>query len=74
MRYTFDSREVKPGMGFVALKGEKTDGREFIPMARERGAAHPTVTVEVTDRTSVIYGNEVWMGTVVRAHAVGAIG
>ena len=39
MRYTFDSREVKPGMGFVALKGEKTDGREFIPMARERGAA-----------------------------------
>ena len=39
MRYTFDSREVKPGMGFVALKGEKVDGREFIPMARERGAA-----------------------------------
>ena len=39
MRYTFDSREVKPGMGFVALKGEKADGHAFIPQALERGAA-----------------------------------
>ena len=39
MRYTFDSREVKHGMGFVALKGEKADGHAFIPQALERGAA-----------------------------------
>ena len=39
MRYTFDSRAVEPGMGFVALKGEKADGHDFIPMALERGAA-----------------------------------
>ena len=39
MRYTFDSREVTPGMGFVALKGEKADGHDFIPMALEKGAA-----------------------------------
>jgi len=39
VRYTFDSREVKPGMGFVALKGEKADGHAFIPQALERGAA-----------------------------------
>ena len=38
MRYTFDSREVKPGMGFVALKGEKSDGHDFIPQARAAGA------------------------------------
>ena len=38
MRYTFDSREVKPGMGFVALKGEKSDGRDFIPQALAAGA------------------------------------
>ena len=37
-RWTFDSREVRPGMGFVALKGEKADGRDFIPAALERGA------------------------------------
>ena len=39
MRYTFDSREVKPGMGFVALKGEKADGHAFIPQALAAGAA-----------------------------------
>ena len=39
VRYTFDSREVRPGMGFVALKGEKADGHAFIPQALERGAA-----------------------------------
>ncbi|MGN0853983.1 MAG: UDP-N-acetylmuramoyl-tripeptide--D-alanyl-D-alanine ligase [Kiritimatiellia bacterium] len=36
---TFDSRLVRPGMLFVALKGEKGDGHDFIPMAREKGAA-----------------------------------
>ena len=39
MKYTFDSREVRPGMGFVALKGEKADGHDFIPQALARGAA-----------------------------------
>ena len=36
---TFDSRNVKPGMLFVALKGEKTDGHDYIPQALEKGAA-----------------------------------
>ena len=39
MRYTFDSREVEPGMGFVALKGERADGHAFIPQALSAGAA-----------------------------------
>ena len=43
MRYTFDSREVKPGMGFVALKGEKSDGHDYIPQAKAAGA------VEIVD-------------------------
>lgn len=38
VRYTFDSRDVRPGMGFVALKGEKADGHAFIPQALKRGA------------------------------------
>ena len=36
---TFDSRLVRPGMLFVALKGENGDGREYIPQALEKGAA-----------------------------------
>ncbi|MGN0834024.1 MAG: UDP-N-acetylmuramoyl-tripeptide--D-alanyl-D-alanine ligase [Kiritimatiellia bacterium] len=39
MRWTLDSRAVRPGMGFVALKGEQTDGRAFIGSARAAGAA-----------------------------------
>ena len=39
MRWTFDSRQIRPGMGFVALKGEKSDGHAFIPQALAAGAA-----------------------------------
>ena len=38
MKYTFDSREVKPGDVFVALKGEKADGHDFIEQAKAAGA------------------------------------
>lgn len=35
---THDSRRVKPGDLFVALEGERVDGRRFVPEAVERGA------------------------------------
>jgi UDP-N-acetylmuramoyl-tripeptide--D-alanyl-D-alanine ligase len=40
-----DSRDVKPGDLFVALKGEVMDGHRFLPMAFEKGAV-----AAITDR------------------------
>ncbi len=36
---TFDSREVKKGSLFIAVKGTQVDGHRFIPEALERGAS-----------------------------------
>ena len=35
---TSDSREVRPGWAFVALRGGKTDGASFLPQAIAKGA------------------------------------
>ncbi len=35
----FDSRKVEPGYLFVAQRGTRTNGLDFLPMAIERGAA-----------------------------------
>jgi UDP-N-acetylmuramoyl-L-alanyl-D-glutamate--2,6-diaminopimelate ligase len=42
----YDSRKVKPGALFVAMRGESTDGNKFISAAIEQGAA-----AVVTDQT-----------------------
>ena len=39
MGLDYDSRRIQPGYLFVAIQGEKADGRQFIPQALERGAA-----------------------------------
>lgn len=36
--FVLDSRKVKPGDTFVAVKGEKVDGRDYIDQARANGA------------------------------------
>ncbi len=36
---TSDSREVRPGWAFLALKGEKTDGAAYIPQVLAQGAS-----------------------------------
>ena len=55
MLYTFDSRQVKPGMAFVALKGEKVDGHDFIPQAKAAGAAKIIDGLEELQREAHAY-------------------
>lgn len=51
-RATFDSREVQPGMTFVALKGEKADGHNYIPQALQKGAARIIDGYDELDRAA----------------------
>jgi UDP-N-acetylmuramoyl-tripeptide--D-alanyl-D-alanine ligase len=44
-----DSRILKPGEVFLALRGEKFDGHEFIPMAIAKGALAAIVDFEYTN-------------------------
>ncbi len=39
MKATYDTRLLEPGMYFVAIKGERRDGHDFIPQAMAKGAA-----------------------------------
>jgi len=45
--YAFDSRLLKPGDLFFALKGEDRDGREFVASAQAGGAAAAVVSEKV---------------------------
>ena len=38
-RAVIDSRQVQPGDLFVAYRGERVDGHDYIPAAFDRGAA-----------------------------------
>ena len=50
----YDSRQVRPGDVFVAMRGEMTDGNRYIPTAIERGArAVVTDSLEVWNQERV---------------------
>ncbi len=44
-----DSRSIGPGELFIALRGERADGHEFLSMVRERGAVAAVVDHAVDD-------------------------
>ena len=59
----YDSRSVRPGFLFAALKGEACDGMDFIPEARSKGAAailseRPSPQVSGTSWIRVADGRE----------------
>jgi UDP-N-acetylmuramoyl-L-alanyl-D-glutamate--2,6-diaminopimelate ligase len=47
---TYDSRRVTPGMVFVAIAGQNTDGHDYIANAIERGA-----TAVICERNGVLF-------------------
>jgi UDP-N-acetylmuramoyl-tripeptide--D-alanyl-D-alanine ligase len=49
---SIDSRVVRPGELFVAIKGERFDGHEFVTQAFERGAAAAIVAADHAARLS----------------------
>ena len=55
---SYDSRKVRDGHLFVAIKGEKTDGTQFVGEALERGAVAVASerTVEVPRRNGRLEG------------------
>src|ERR1700739_1661474 len=44
--YSIDSRTLKPGDLFIAIKGERFDGHDFVASAFERGAVAAIVARE----------------------------
>ena len=53
----YDSRKVKPGDLFVAVRGFESDGHRFIPMAVEKGAACILWQQRCTDRSGTQYAS-----------------
>jgi UDP-N-acetylmuramoyl-tripeptide--D-alanyl-D-alanine ligase len=48
--YSIDSRTIKPGELFFAVRGERLDGHEFVPAALQRGAVAAVVAREQAAR------------------------
>jgi UDP-N-acetylmuramoyl-tripeptide--D-alanyl-D-alanine ligase len=51
---TFDSREVRPGDLFIALKGEAADGHRFVDQAFQNGAQGAIVAAEASHPCVVV--------------------
>ena len=49
-----DSRDVKPGGLFIAVKGFKTDGHDYIDLAFERGAAAVVAQEKIPGRQMIV--------------------
>jgi UDP-N-acetylmuramoyl-tripeptide--D-alanyl-D-alanine ligase len=50
----FNSGQATPGSLFLALKGEKSDGHEYVPDAFSRGAVLALVTAATAERCIVV--------------------
>jgi len=54
--YSIDSRTIRPGELFFAVKGERMDGHDFVAQALDKGAVAAVVRKDQIVRYSVIAG------------------
>ncbi len=78
-----DTRKLQPGNLFIALKGEKVDGHDFLEQARKAGAAAALVSSQVKSKLpQLICGNSeqglgrlaAWYRTSLRARVAAITG
>ena len=70
--YSIDSRTLKPGDLFVAIKGERLDGHDFVEQALAAGAIAAVVNKEQAPRYAVKTGLVVVEDTLAALQALGA--
>ncbi len=70
--YSIDSRTIKPGQLFFAVKGERMDGHDFVQQALEKGAAGAVVRKDHLARYAVKTGLLAVPDTLVALQTLGA--
>jgi UDP-N-acetylmuramoyl-tripeptide--D-alanyl-D-alanine ligase len=70
--YSIDSRTIKPGQLFFAVKGESMDGHDFVQQALEKGAAGAVVRKDQLARYAVKTGLLAVPDTLVALQTLGA--
>jgi UDP-N-acetylmuramoyl-tripeptide--D-alanyl-D-alanine ligase len=70
--YSIDSRTIKPGELFFAVKGERMDGHDFVQQALEKGAVAAVVRKDETARYAVKTGLVAVTDTLVALQTLGA--
>ncbi len=63
-----DSRKVKPGDLFVAIKGEKFDGHDFVKEAFENGAVAAMVSTPIEELSLLVDDTLVGLGKLAKYH------
>jgi UDP-N-acetylmuramoyl-tripeptide--D-alanyl-D-alanine ligase len=62
--YSLDSRSIRPGELFVAVKGERFDGADYVDAALSRGAAGALVAVGSKAQVKGSHAGLVWVADV----------
>ena len=69
-----DSRKVQPGELFLALRGERVDGHDYIPAAKGKGAVAALVSQESGELPCIVVENTLRAYGEIARHLAGTAG